>query len=97
MFDWLFVKEDPTETEIKRIKDDKAWYDPTSEEYKTLNERHRELLELKEMEHRPLIEVSGDTIVKCACMLVICGAIIFKEELIGPITSKALSLGVKLM
>lgn len=97
IFDKIFVKEPSfTEKEIQRIYEDRAYYDPTSDEYKVLNERLKELLELKEMENKPKFQVSGDTIVKVAAMVAVCGVIVFKEELVGPVTSKALAIVTKL-
>ena len=97
MFDWLFAKEDATETEINRLHEERAWYDPTSEEYAKLNARLKELQELKEMEHKPLIQVSGDTILKTAVFAGAVVLIVFKEELLGPVTSKGLSLVTKMI
>lgn len=95
--DKIFVKEPSyTEKEIQRLYEDRAWYDPCSDEYKLCNERLKELMELKEMEEKPKFQVSGDTVVKVAAMVAICGVIIFKEELVGPVTSKALALAAKL-
>lgn len=97
ILDKIFVKEPSfTEKEIQRIYEDRAYYDPTSKEYYELNCRLKELLELKEMEEKPKFQVSGDTIVKVAAMFVICGVIVFKEELVGPVTSKALALAAKM-
>ena len=98
MFNWIFAKEEtPTEIEIKRLYEDRAWYDPTSEEYQKLNARLKELLELKEIENKPKFEVSGDTVVKVAAMVGVCALIVFREELVGPVTSKALSLAAKMV
>lgn len=98
MFDWMFVKEPtPTEKELKRLYEEREWYEPTTEQYATLNTRIKELLELKEMENKPKIQVSGDTVVKCLCMVGLGAAILFKEELVGPVTSKALSLVAKIV
>lgn len=97
MFDWLFAKEDATEKEIHRLHEERAWYDPTSDEYAKLNARLKELQELKEMEHKPLIEVSGDTIVKTVVFAGVAVLVIFKEELLGPVTSKAMTFLPKLI
>lgn len=95
--DKIFVKEPSfTEKEIQRLYEDRAYYDPTSKEYYELNCRLKELLELKEMEEKPKFQVSGDTVVKVLAMVAVCGVIIFKEELVGPVTSKALALATKL-
>lgn len=97
LFDKLFVKEPSfTEKEIQRLYEDRAYYDPCTEEYKLCNERLKELMELKEMEEKPKFQVSGDTVVKVAAMIAICGVIVFKEELVGPVTSKALALAAKM-
>lgn len=97
IFDKIFVKEPSfTEKEIQRIYEDRAYYDPCSDEYRLCNERLRELLELREMERKPKFQVSGDTIVKVAAMIAVCGVIVFKEELVGPITSKALAIATKI-
>lgn len=98
LFDKLFVKEPSfTEKEIQRLYEDRAYYDPCTEEYKLCNERLKELMELKEMEEKPKFQVSGDTVVKVAAMIAICGVIVFKEELVGPVTSKALALAAKMV
>lgn len=95
--DKIFVKEPSfTEKEIQRIYEDRAYYDPCSDEYRLCNERLKELLELREMERKPKLQVSGDTIVKVAAMIAVCGVIVFKEELVGPITSKALAIATKI-
>ena len=98
MFDWLFVKEPSyTEKEIARLYKERASYEPTSKEYYELNCRLKELLELKELEKKPKIQPpSTDTILKVGAMVVVCGIIVFKEELVGPVTSKALSLMTKI-
>jgi len=97
IFDKIFVKEPSfTEKEIQRLYEERAYYEPTSKEYYELNCRLKELLELKEMEEKPKFQVSGDTIVKVAAMVAICGVIVFKEELVGPVTSKALALVAKM-
>lgn len=97
IFDKIFVKEPSfTEKEIQRIYEDRAYYDPCSDEYRLCNERLKELLELREMERKPKFQVSGDTIVKVAAMIAVCGVIVFKEELVGPITSKALAIATKI-
>ena len=97
MFDKLFVKEPSfTEKEIQRVYEDRAYYDPCSDDYKICNERLKELLEIKEMEEKPKFQVSGDTIVKVAAMVGIGLVIVFKEELVGPVTSKALALVTKI-
>lgn len=98
MFDWIFAKEPtPTEKELKRLYEERAWYEPTSEEYAQLNARIKELLELKEMEEKKGLQVSGDTVVKCICMAGVCALIVFREELVGPVVSKALSLATKIV
>lgn len=97
MLDWLWKKEDPTEEEINRLREDRKWYDPTTEEYAKINARLKELQELKEMEHKPLIQVSGDTILKTAVFAGAVVLIVFKEELLGPVTSKGLSLVTKMI
>ena len=97
MFDWLFAKEDATETEIRRLHEERAWYDPTTDEYAKLNARLKELQELKEMEHKPIIQVSGDTIVKTVVFAGVAVLIIMKEEILGPVTSKALNLLPKMI
>lgn len=95
--DKIFVKEPSfTEKEIQRLYEDRAYYDPCSDEYKILNERLKELLELKEMEEKPKFQVSGDTVLKVGAMVAICAVIVFKEELVGPVTSKALALAAKI-
>lgn len=97
LFDKIFVKEPSfTEKEIQRIYEDRAYYDPCSDEYRLCNERLKELMELREMERKPKFQVSGDTIVKVAAMIAVCGVIVFKEELVGPITSKALAIATKI-
>lgn len=97
IFDKIFVKElSFTEKEIQRIYEDRAYYDPCSDEYRLCNERLKELMELREMERKPKFQVSGDTIVKVAAMIAVCGVIVFKEELVGPITSKALAIATKI-
>ena len=97
MLDKLFVKEPSfTEKEIQRVYEDRAYYDPCSDDYKICNERLKELLEIKEMEEKPKFQVSGDTIVKVAAMVGIGLVIVFKEELVGPVTSKALALVTKI-
>ena len=97
IFDKIFVKEPSfTEKEIQRIYEDRAYYDPCSDEYRLCNERLKELMELREMERKPKFQVSGDTIVKVAAMIAVCGVIVFKEELVGPITSKALAIATKI-
>lgn len=95
--DKIFVKEPSfTEKEIQRLYKERAHYDPYGIEYEVCNKRLKELLEMKEMEEKPKFQVSGDTVVKVAAMVVVCGVIIFKEELVGPVTSKALALVTKL-
>lgn len=95
--DKIFVKEpSATEKEIQRLYEDREYYDPCSDEYKICNERLKELMELKEMEEKPKFQVSGDTVVKVAAMVGICAVIVFKEELVGPVTSKALALAAKI-
>lgn len=97
IFDKIFVKEPSfTEKEIQRIYEDRAYYDPCSDEYRLCNERLKELMELREMERKPKFQVSGDTVVKVAAMIAVCGVIVFKEELVGPITSKALAIATKI-
>lgn len=98
MFDWLFVKEPTaTEVEIERLYKDRAKYAPTSEEYSKLNARLKELLELKDMEKpKPKFQVSGDAVLKTVAMVGVCALVVFREELVGPVTSKALSLMTKI-
>lgn len=98
MFDWMFEKE-PTanEKELERLYEMRKWYCPTSEEYEKINARIKDILELKEMEEKKGFQVTGDTVLKCACFVGIGTLIIFREELVGPITSKALSLATKFM
>ena len=97
LLDKIFVKEpSATEKEIERVCEDRAYYDPTSDEYAVLNARLKELMELREMEKKPKFQVSGDTIVKGAIMTGVCVLIVFKEELVGPVVSKALSIVTKL-
>lgn len=60
--------------------------------YSELLEQLRILQELNEKEKKPRFEVSGDTIAKCACYVGVGVLIIFHEQLVGPIASKALKL-----
>ena len=101
MFDWMFEpKETETEKEIKRICERRAKLDPASNEYCVLNARLRELLELKGMEKpsKPGFQhVTGDGILKTLGLVVLGGGIIFKEEIFGPIATKALPLLTKIV
>lgn len=99
MFDWMFEKDDvaTTEKEIRRLHEELAWYDPTTEEYRDILARLKDLQELHKMEHEPAITVSGDTIVKCLCMLAFGTVVVFREELVGPVTSKMLNLVPKML
>lgn len=97
MFKGLFEKEKTaTEIEIDKIYQLRTLYAPTSNEYQILNMRLKELLELKEAEKKkPRFQVSGDTIVKVGIGAAVCALIVFKEDLVGPITSKALGIATK--
>lgn len=89
-------KENPTEVEIERLYTDRAYYDPTSDEYAKINARIKELLELRKLERERRFQISGDTIVKTVAMVGVCVLIVFKEELVGPIASKAVGFIAKI-
>lgn len=95
----MIFKHEPsmTELEIQRLIEERSYADPTSEEYKILNARIKELMELKEIEKKPKFQVSGDTVVKIGALLLLGGLIVFKEELVGPVVSKALGIATKLV
>lgn len=109
MFDWMFMKEpevvEPTlvDEEIERLYKEWQYFHPYDDEYQKINARLKELIEIKNAEKATEnskvkekgFQVSGDTVVKCVCMVGIGVLIVFKEELVGPIASKALTLVTK--
>ena len=90
-------KVSPTEQEINRLYEERTYYDPTSDEYMKINARLRELLELRKLECERGFQISGDTIIKTVAIVGVAVLICFKEELVGPITSKALGLITKVV
>ena len=97
MFGFGEKKPDVTAEEILRIQEERMCCSPDSNRYAILNARLKELYELQAMEKPKGFEISGDTIVKCACYILIGGLVVFREELVGPVTSKALGLISKIV
>lgn len=64
-----------------------------AKEYNDIEERLKALYEMqttRKQNKTKRFEITGDTILKCGCYMLLGTMIIFKEELIGPVASKAL-------
>jgi len=76
----------------KYTKDGTVEEEQYENKYSKLLEHLERLQQMDEKEKKPKFEVSGDTIVKCACYVGIGVLIVFHEQLVGPVASKALKM-----
>jgi hypothetical protein len=91
-----------TELEIERLEKLRETKDPLNlmnDDYKVINQRLKELYELREMEKKKKIEPpTWDGLLKVGGFVVLGGLIVFKEHLIGPLgNTKALNFLTKIL